>query len=677
MKDKETKITKKTPIWGSFSSNLRMIFGADKRSLALFRIFIAMTVIGDLINRASDLKAHYADSGVMPRSLVLSYFQNDLWITLHMISGLVIFQAILFFLHGIFAFCMMIGYYTKTMSILTWFFTLSLHNRNILVLHGGDILARQILFFCLFLPLGDCYSIDNAYFKPKRSNKKKLITPESYQTISVATFGIGIQLMLMYVTSYMHKTGLEWTTYRTSTWLALQLDFFRTGWGDFFLNFPELLKFLTAGVLWWEGYGPLFWYIPILTGPLRTFGVLGFFAMHFGFGLCLRLGQFAVTGMFGITSLLPTWFWEEVVFRKLRTKERIGFKLFYNPNSTLCTNIAIFIEHFLLIPESQVIPNLNKQDTGSFSAHDNSSLDSKKTDEDVERNMPQSPKNEFVVEVNTNRSYATTSSGWFVAQDYRGTYYTDFEAIVAMCRVSPLLWPLAHILPKKAIASRARRFYNRLQSFGAGKGPESQPVARLRSHQAEFIRKFSKIFFRVGSNFVCFFFLVFIISWNAGNVGYTRFATPQSIKWLAWFFHVDQSWMMFSPRPPSVQWSYIIDAEQDNGNKLELFGNEGIFYFEGRPATWEKPDPFWKSFKNHRWFKYYENGINTHPNNEQLRLNFGRYLCREFNARHSGGERLYKFSLYWMSERAEPNQPRSPLQKQNLWNHVCYDKPKQ
>jgi hypothetical protein len=59
---------------------------------------------------------------------------------------------------------MLVGYYTKTASFLTWILTLSLHNRNYLVLHGGDVLQRVILFYALFLPLGDCYSIDNAYF---------------------------------------------------------------------------------------------------------------------------------------------------------------------------------------------------------------------------------------------------------------------------------------------------------------------------------------------------------------------------------------------------------------------------------------------------------------------------------------------------------------------------------
>jgi hypothetical protein len=32
---------------------------------------------------------------------------------------------------------------------------------------------------------------------------------------------------------------------------------------------------------------------------------------------------------------------------------------------------------------------------------------------------------------------------------------------------------------------------------------------------------------------------------------------------------------MFSPRPPSVQWYYIIDGTLDDGRTVELFRNEG------------------------------------------------------------------------------------------------------
>jgi hypothetical protein len=61
-------------------------------------------------------------------------------------------------------------------------------------------------------------------------------------------------------------------------------------------------------------------------------------------------------------------------------------------------------------------------------------------------------------------------------------------------------------------------------------------------------------------------------------------------------------------------------------------------------------------------------------NNDQLRLHWGRYICREYNAIHHGKDRVYRFSINWMSERAEPDNPRVMLPKQTIWNHMCYEK---
>jgi len=52
-------------------------------------------------------------------------------------------------------------------------------------------------------------------------------------------------------------------------------------------------------------------------------------------------------------------------------------------------------------------------------------------------------------------------------------------------------------------------------------------------------------------------------------------------------------------------------------------------------------------------------------------------MCREFNERHSGDERLHTFSVYFQSETLDPERPREPKTihpSQTLWNHQCYEK---
>jgi len=278
--------------------------------------------------------------------------------------------------------------------------------------------------------------------------------------------------------------------------------------------------------------------------------------------------------------------------------------------------------------------------------------------------------------VKSSRTFASTSSSWLVVQDYRGINHSNVAALIQICKVSPLLWPLAVVLNRKFF------FYKILKLMGLHSHlghifPKSTHFSRVRSERVQLVKEFFKYLNLVTVNVVCFFIIVFILMWNLANIGFHEYGPPSSTKFLAWTFHWDQTWSMFSPRPPNVYWSYIIQGELHNGTEVELWTHEGLFNWEPHEFSWIKPDPFWRSMKNHRWFKYYENGINTHSANDQLRLHLGRYICREFNNRHFGDSRVWRFSMHWMSERVDPNRqelPRVQQDKQTLWNHVCYDK---
>jgi hypothetical protein len=46
----------------------------DIRSLALFRIGLAIATIGDLVERSLDLRAHYSDEGIFPRYVLFEQY---------------------------------------------------------------------------------------------------------------------------------------------------------------------------------------------------------------------------------------------------------------------------------------------------------------------------------------------------------------------------------------------------------------------------------------------------------------------------------------------------------------------------------------------------------------------------------------------------------------------------
>jgi hypothetical protein len=168
---------------------LRIAFGGDKRSAALFRVALAITVLGDVVDRANDLEAHYTDAGVLPRGLVLEKFTNATWLSLHMWGGSWWAMAIMFAIHLMAATAMLVGWHSRKAAFLVWLLTTSLQSRNILVLHSGDVLLRLSLFWALFLPLGDVFSLDAAFKKRHGTSRAYTSSSSPIRSIFASLLG--------------------------------------------------------------------------------------------------------------------------------------------------------------------------------------------------------------------------------------------------------------------------------------------------------------------------------------------------------------------------------------------------------------------------------------------------------------------------------------------------------
>src|SRR5438046_2966622 len=71
-------------------------FSTDLRSLAAFRMVVAVLVLADLADRATDLYAHYTDAGILPRS-VLMEGELDPWsFSLNLMNRELYFQVLVF-----------------------------------------------------------------------------------------------------------------------------------------------------------------------------------------------------------------------------------------------------------------------------------------------------------------------------------------------------------------------------------------------------------------------------------------------------------------------------------------------------------------------------------------------------------------------------------------------------
>src|SRR5260370_34348932 len=133
----------------------RQVFGLDLRSLALFRICLALLLLWDLQERAWDLRAHYSDEGILPVAAV----PMSSPVSVHNLNGSVAYQATLFLIAAACAVGLLLGWRTRVMTLFCWFLNTSLQARNVGIIHRGHSLLPNILFWGLFLPLGGYFPL--------------------------------------------------------------------------------------------------------------------------------------------------------------------------------------------------------------------------------------------------------------------------------------------------------------------------------------------------------------------------------------------------------------------------------------------------------------------------------------------------------------------------------------
>lgn len=498
----------------SFWAKFEELFGADLRSLALLRIGVGLLLIADLVIRSYDLAAHYSDFGILPRVALLQMDRSRWSISVHLLSGLWPVQAILFLIAGAFAVALLLGYKTRWVTPICWFLLISLHGRNPVILIGGDILLRMVLFWGIFLPWGACYSVDKAL------NPAWDKLPE--RVVSLGTIAYFVQVILVYWFTALHKSGREWRVEGSAVYYALSVDQFATPVAEFMLQFPLLLKFLTHTVFWYEIVGPLLLFSPFLTGPIRTLAVFGFIFMHIGFWLNLEIGLFAWVGAVSILPFLPTWFWN-TWFSRLRTPERLEAKIYFDRDCSFCRKAVRLLHTFFLLPETQVLP-----------AQSSPSIES-----DMSRH------NSWVIEKGGRRHFG-------------------FAALVAMTNLSPLLWPLTPLLRLLRVGAVGEKTYaavaNHRRSACAVDLPAPTPQ----------VPGFKLSFF---TNVLISLFLLYVLLWNWAGLPGSQLKFFNNFRAIGYSLRIDQIWNMFAPFPLKSDGWYVIPGKLRNGKTVDLFKN--------------------------------------------------------------------------------------------------------
>ena len=301
-------------------------FSVDLRSLAITRMAFGALLLVDIFIRSRFLKDFYTDEGVLNLYALKGIYEGNYYTSVHALSGDYYFQLFLFLVAVVFAFFLFIGFFTRVAAVISWALLVSLNLRNPLLLHGGDIIFRCLLFWGIFTPWAERFSVDS-YFRKNKTDKNFIF--------SVAATAFILQILFMYFFTGLLKTGDPWREDFTAIYYALSIEHFSFLLGPYIYQFPQLMKGLTFSIIWFELLGPFLLLIPFRNSLFRYIFIGLVVSFQLGLALTMKIGLFPWFSMASVLILLPSSFWDfvpklQLFLQNIFSKLSAGIKFYIN-----------------------------------------------------------------------------------------------------------------------------------------------------------------------------------------------------------------------------------------------------------------------------------------------------------------------------------------------------------
>lgn len=300
-------------LWQYLDSCVRI----DTRSLAAFRVALALIIAVEVLLRARNFSTFYTDDALIPQSLAMEN-TVDYAVSVYFLTSSSTLIAVLMGLQVVIALQLLVGYRTRTATVLSLLFMVSLDHHNPIVTSYADTLLRMLLFWGIFLPLGERFSVDAL----RESHSARPFV------VGVATVLALGQMVYMYVRNGVHK--IESEQWAGEVWLG---DIVRgeasltelslraeaapliLGRDDITFLLGEYTHHLTPVL----EVGTILWFymmlggfvLLLLRGRWRYPAILLYMGGHASFALTVRIGMFPYVAMAGLLLFVPTQFWRD------------------------------------------------------------------------------------------------------------------------------------------------------------------------------------------------------------------------------------------------------------------------------------------------------------------------------------------------------------------------------
>ena len=592
---------------------LRIVFGIDLRTLALFRVLLGFYLLLATLNRMGDLSAHYSDEGVMPRDAQMELLADGSW-SLHLLNGTYTAQLVLFLIAAFAALGLMVGWRTRLMTIISWVLLASVQNRNTFILSGEDNLALLLTFWAMFLPLGARYSVDLALSRPQAD--------AGYDNAfwSWATTALLLQGMSMYFFSALLKSDPIWIPDGTAVYYALNLDYMATSFALWFRQFETLMQGLTYYVWVLELVGPILIFTSIFHKPVRAILMVLFITMHLGFWLFLEIGLFPLISIIMNLTFTPGWMWDSLQ-RRLERRKRAGLTVWYDQDCGFCLKMCHILRILLFLPAAELRPAQEDPVIGEI--------------------------------LEENNSWVVT-----LGQEKR----QKWAAFALLLQASPVFRPFSVLAGWGWVEWIGDRIYDL--------------VAMSRSQQSAFTAYLlpwrekprpTRQGLVTSALTICLF--LFVTLQNLSTLPQLGISLPYGFIQFRQALGLYQNWTMFAPYPELDSPRPVIEGILEDQTVVDVYHMR-----LGTVATqWDSHAA--QAYENGRWRKFLSNleDESYREGDKVLALNYSRYLCRAWSREHPEKAALSTFSIMFVVTRtSSPGLP--PESSVNdVWHHDCFD----
>lgn len=616
----------------------------DPRWLGLFRICFGALLISELCNRWCYARLLFSNDGLLPNHFSLfAPMGQDLFSVYHVFST-VGEVHVAFALTLLVFVCFTIGYKTRLFHFLSAILITSLHSRNLFLENGGSVVTHSLATWTLFLPLGQCFSVDAVRrsmraeheTSPEALNRRDGTPPAPF--VSFIVLGLMLQWSVIYFFNTVHKSGVGWQNRSAIHWFLYQ-DRIVTWVGVWAREHVPLgvLEALTTATLVVEGTLSVILLVPFAKKWRRRLAFLLALGLHGNIALLSRLGPFSYVMVMGFLL----WFGEselQLLGRWFGRPAR-AVKVVFDYDCGICLWICRLLKR---LDPWQRLTFIGNGDPAELPS-------------------------------GVDPALCETS---VVVVDAEGRVYVEERAVARALRALPFGIVLAFWLYVPGLAQLARLAYravakNRVQIssfFGLGACGVVRPAAADAPPPGPRLGRFGDELRSAASvtreTLALLLMVVLATEVMKANPFLSRrvhlSSRPQWMTEFIGYTRMLEGWGMFAPEPPYDDGRLVVDGRTKDGRKLDPFTGEAPEFDPESPRGWGH-DQLWCDYSNHiRW-----------PNNSGRRVHLRNYLLNRHRYEKRPQDELVAFDVWWIQDKSpKPGQKRGvPLPPEKLLSY--------